>query len=220
MLSRIMWVIWRRFFVISNFKAHFTSNVDKNTSFDGYNRLGPRTNIFNSALGRHTYVVSGSIANTDLGSFVSIGPNCLIGGLGRHPVNWISTSPVFYSSIKQTLGTFVDHNYFDEHKRTSIGNNVWVGANVTILDGVTVHDGAVIAAGSVVTHNVASYTIVGGVPARRIRKRFNEEICTVLSDLPWWKLTDKELSDIAPQFRKEIISFEDLSDLKKLLENR
>ncbi len=53
-----------------------------------------------------------------------------------------------------------------------IENDVWVGANVTILKGVTIHTGSVIAAGSVVTKNVEPYSIVGGVPARLIKKRF------------------------------------------------
>ncbi|MEZ4994168.1 MAG: CatB-related O-acetyltransferase [Saprospiraceae bacterium] len=67
-----------------------------------------------------------------------------------------------------------------------IGNDVWIGYNATIMAGVSVGDGAIIATNATVTRNVAPYTIVGGNPAKEIRKRFSEDIIERLLQLKWW----------------------------------
>ena len=68
----------------------------------------------------------------------------------------------------------------------TIGNDVWIGYNATIMAGVTIGDGAIIATNATVTKNVEPYTIVGGNPAKEIRKRFSKEIITKLLELQWW----------------------------------
>ena len=77
-----------------------------------------------------------------------------------------------------------------------IGNDVWVGANVTILKGVSIGDGAVIAAGAVVTKDVEPYAIVGGVPAKFRKYRFDKEIVRKLLELQWWNYTLESLEGI------------------------
>jgi len=67
-----------------------------------------------------------------------------------------------------------------------VGNDVWIGYEAVILAGVSIGDGAVIGARSVVTRDVPPYTIVGGVPARPIRKRFDEDVIAALLELKWW----------------------------------
>ena len=67
-----------------------------------------------------------------------------------------------------------------------IGNDVWIGYEAVVMSGVTIGDGAIIAARAVVTKDVPPYTIVGGVPARRIRRRFDEETVSALQTLRWW----------------------------------
>jgi virginiamycin A acetyltransferase len=67
-----------------------------------------------------------------------------------------------------------------------IGNDVWIGYNATIMAGVTIGDGAIIATNATVVKDVGPYTIVGGNPAREIRKRFSEEMIETLLDLKWW----------------------------------
>ncbi len=68
-----------------------------------------------------------------------------------------------------------------------IGNDVWIGANVIILPGVTIGDGAILAAGAVVTKNVEPYAVVGGVPARIIKKRFDAETIECFLRIKWWE---------------------------------
>ena len=75
-----------------------------------------------------------------------------------------------------------------------LGNDVWVGYQAVILSGVTIGDGAIIGTRAVVTKDVPPYTIVGGVPAKPIRKRFSEETIAVLQDLRWWDWEEEKIA--------------------------
>nr|WP_305849016.1 CatB-related O-acetyltransferase [Shinella sp. HZN7] len=81
-------------------------------------------------------------------------------------------------------------------QRTLIGNDVWIGANAIILPGIAIGDGAIIAAGSVVSRDVPPYAIVGGVPARVIRYRFDETTIDRLMKIRWWRFSLEGLADI------------------------
>ena len=147
------------------------------------------------------------IVNSEIGAFCSIANNVKIGG-ARHPIEWVSTSPVFYSgrdSVRKKFATF-DR---DEDKHTVIGNDVWIGANAIIIQGVKIGNGAVIGAGSIVTKDVGDYEIVAGNPAHVIRKRFTDELINDLLQLRWWDYSDEILQDAAPYVRdpKTFIKF-------------
>ena len=75
-----------------------------------------------------------------------------------------------------------------------IGNDVWIGFEAVIMSGVTIGNGAIIAAGAVVTKDVEPYTIVGGVPAKPIRKRFSDSTITELERIKWWNKSDEWIS--------------------------
>lgn len=81
---------------------------------------------------------------------------------------------------------------------TVIGNDVWLGRNCTILPGVKIGNGAIVAACSVVTKDVAPYTVVGGNPARFLKKRFDDGTAALLEELRWWDLPPEELTEIIP----------------------
>jgi len=88
------------------------------------------------------------------------------------------------------------HNHTLPYKGdTIIGNDVWFGQNVTILPGIKVGDGAILGASAVITKDVEPYTIVGGNPAKVIRKRFAQETIDYLLELKWWDWDIKKISD-------------------------
>ena len=108
----------------------------------------------------------------------------------------------FYSLQKQSGFTFTDKALFEESNgRVKIGNDVWIGTRAIITDGVTIGDGAIVAAGAVVTKDVEPYTIVGGVPAKPIRKRFTDEQIAFLQDLNWWDRETEWLKNNSASFQ-------------------
>lgn len=141
----------------------------------------------NCSVSSYTYIGKNClIQNTNIGKFCSIANDVMI-GLGQHPLEHFSTSTLFYRR-KNTLNiSLVDNDLvFDEYKKITIGNDVWIGARVIIMDGVTIGDGAIIAANSVVTKDVPDYAVAGGVPAKIIKMRFTETKIEKLKQLKWW----------------------------------
>ena len=79
-----------------------------------------------------------------------------------------------------------------------IGNDVWIGADVTIMSGVTIGDGAVIANNSHVVKDVEAYSLVGGNPARLIKRRFTQEQINKLLQIKWWYWEDDKINKFTP----------------------
>lgn len=141
----------------------------------------------NTLIGDYTYVSNNSIIhNCTIGKFCSIGPNVVI-GFGEHPIQFLSTSPLFYASKEGMFGEqlFTENN-FEYRKPVDIGNDVWIGANVYIKNGVNIGDGAVIGAGAVVTKSIPPYAIAVGVPARILKYRFDDKTIDNLLSIKWW----------------------------------
>ena len=160
------------------------------------------------SLGDYSYISKNSnVNNCDIGKFCSIGPNFCC-GLGIHPINGISTSPMFYSTAKQNGITLCKEDKIKETARTHIGNDVFIGANVTVLDGVTIGDGAIIGAGAVVTKDIPPYAIAVGVPAEIKKYRFDVATIERLLQRKWW-------NDSADQLAKLEHSFWDVTQFLK-----
>lgn len=164
--------------------------------------------LVDGALGDFSYLAAGAqLGNTRVGKFCSIGPG-VKSGLGRHPTrDFVSTHPAFYSvGGRQANATLASQQLFNEHLPIEIGNDVWIGAHAVLVDGVKIGDGAIVAAGSVVVSDVEPYSIVGGVPAGEIRKRFATEQVATLRALAWWDWSEEKLRKHQPQF-SELASF-------------
>lgn len=177
----------------------------RDCKIDRTSKIGSGSNCIQMEMGKYSYMgEKNSVFNTKIGSFCSIASYCSIGG-GTHPFNLISTSPVFYGGRNIFRKNFSKDNSID-HKKVIIGNDVWIGESVFIKEGIIIGDGAIIGAHSVVTHNVPPYSIMAGVPARIIRKRFEKKVCEVMLNSEWWNWSDEELSKIKSY---EISSFID-----------
>ena len=153
-----------------------------------------RFNGVDALLGRHSYVGSNFAcpnAETKIGAFCSIAANVIICPT-QHPVGFLTTHPFSYLRDHKLAGQKRFAKYVHT-KPAVIGNDVWIGQNAVVMDGVKIGDGAVVAAGAVVTKDVPPYAIVGAVPAKVIKYRFDEETIGELLRLKWWELSDEEI---------------------------
>lgn len=157
-----------------------------NSYLSNYNVIFNNVLLIDTKLGEHSYVQrNSSIINSSVGRFCSIASNVTIGP-GIHKTDFVSTHPSFYLKNTPLVKIYSKKNLYPSSKRSIIGNDVWIGGNSIIIDGVEIGDGAIIAAGSVVTKNVAPYSIVGGVPAKLIKLRFDKKTISQLIELKWW----------------------------------
>lgn len=171
------------------------STLDRNTKVEA------GSTVVNTTMGKYSYCgYDCKIINCDIGAYCSIADGVIIGG-AQHPMQWVSTSPVFYKD-RDSLGK--KFATFDRPpvKRTVIGNDVWIGDRATIKSGVTVGDGAVIGMGSIVTKDIGCYEIWAGNPARKIRDRMPEEVKEELEHLRWWEFDDSRMEELAPSIRE------------------
>lgn len=171
------------------------------SQFEGNNRVG-RATFFEGSLGFGSYISDNcKISNVKIGKFCSIASEVKI-AVGKHPTkDFVSTHPAFFSTKRQAGFTYVDKPSFEEDSnRTIIGNDVWIGYGATIISGVKIGDGAVIAAGAVVAKDVKPYSVVGGVPAKEIKKRFTDDEIEFLLKLKWWDKPQEWIKENAAKF--------------------
>lgn len=168
------------------YMAHLT-----NCKFGIYNSIQSGAVLCNVVLGDFSYVAKNSkLTNVDIGKFSSIGPDVSM-GLGIHPSGgFISSHPVFFSPVNESGLSFVSNSIFEEYKTIKVGNDVWIGAGAIVLDGLNIENGAIIGAGAVVTKDVPAYAVVGGVPAKILRYRFEPAEIEYLLQFKWW---DREI---------------------------
>lgn len=142
----------------------------------------------------------GHISSVRIGRYCSIAAGCYI-GLQQHPTNFLSTCARQYFGDCCEWDSFsgsVALRPFQANHAGSviIGNDVWIGSNALVMGGITIGDGAIIAAGAVVTKDVPPYAIVGGIPAKVIRYRFDEPTIRELQELKWWDYNLADLGDV------------------------
>lgn len=165
------------------------------------------TRIEYAVLGDYSYLGENcEVADAVIGKFTAIANSVRIGApnhpMGRPSQHRFTYVPEYYEATASR-----DRDFFADRRgdRVIVGNDVWIGHAAILLPGVTVGDGAVIAAGTVVSRDVAPYTIVGGVPARPIRKRFDESIAESLRRIAWWDWPEDLIFARLSDFRSEAI---------------
>lgn len=187
-------------------KFEFASKAPLNTRFEGRNKLSHHS-YFSGELGFASYIGAHSVVSGKIGRFCSIAEDVTF--LGKtHPVcQYVSTHPCFYSQKRQSGFTYATQQLFDEVPKldgskysVEVGNDVYIGYGATIIGPCRIGNGAVVAAGAVVTKNVPDFAIVGGVPAKVIGYRFNEEQISFLEEVQWWNQSQQWLKKNASYF--------------------
>ena len=159
----------------------------------------PRTNDFqtvylntvikNPAIMVGDYTIYNDFVNDPV-LFEKNSANHTLGSLSNY------TFPIFFEEWNLDKGDVT--SAWDNKGDIVIGNDVWIGYEAVIMAGVHIGDGAVIASRAVVTKDVPPYTIVGGTPAKEIRKRFDENTIVQLQKLQWWDWSIEKISECIP----------------------
>lgn len=181
---------------------HETASVQA-SELGRYTEISERCRISETTLGDYSYIMQdGAVWCARIGKFANIAASVRINAT-NHPT-WRPTLHHFtYRSAEYWDDAGADEAFFDWRRSNlvTIGHDVWIGHGATILPGVTVGDGAVIGAGAVVSKDVVPYTIVGGVPARKIRDRFDSRTAERLQMLAWWDWDHAKLRAALDDFR-------------------
>ena len=185
----------------------------KESQFGRFVQLADNVNVFHCSIGDYSYLERGcAAAYAQIGKFCSIAGGTYI-GLGVHPSrDVVSTHPAFYSTGRGLAQSFADRDYLEEYAPCNLGNDVWIGTAAVIRGGMTIGDGAIVGAGAVVTKDVPPYAIVGGVPAKLIRYRFEPQVIEFLVKFKWWDRDDKWL-------RANFKKFHNVNDFVSSLRN-
>ena len=176
----------------------------KDARLGAYCEVGARTILLEVEMGDYSYVVNDAqITYTTIGKFCSIAAMTRINP-GNHPMHRATQAHFTYRASAYFEGESDDAEFFEWRRghHVHIGHDVWIGHGAILLPGRSVGTGAVIAAGAIVTKDVPPYTIVGGNPARAIKRRFPEAICDRLVELAWWDWDHEMLRQALPDFRK------------------
>lgn len=189
----LRFVIWqwratRKLSVIRSFHVSLRAQVGKNVIIE--------KSVFldnTSSIGDYTYINPySSVENATIGKFCSIARGVMIGP-ADHDYSNISTHPFWYQPF-YGFDIKADNSQNQEDKKTMIYDDVWIGCNVVIRRGVTIQRGAVIGAGSLVTKDVGPYEIWGGIPAKKIKQRFDNETIEKLITLNWCDLPKNKIN--------------------------
>ena len=172
-------------------------------------RIGSHCNIQRGGVKSFSYMGDYcELPQVEIGKFCSIAAHVTLAA-GNHPMNYVSTSPYTYSTIrnsftKKQLYT-QEFFYTDENHEylCKIGNDVWIGTGATLVCGskaLNIGDGAVIAAGSVVTKDVPPYAVVAGCPAKILRYRFSDETIAEMEKEKWWDKDEDWICESVEKF--------------------
>lgn len=182
--------------------------------------INRRNYIYRSSVGNFSYTGIGTMLRScSIGNFCSLSWNVSIGG-GDHEYDHVTTSPLWRfrmmdGDVSHAENQALQKRFVDQPDCV-IGHDVWIATNVVILRGVSIGNGAVIGAGAVVTKDVEPYSIVVGVPARTVKKRFSESVIAQLEALQWWNWPVEKIRENLGEIFSSSVTDELLSRLKNI----
>jgi virginiamycin A acetyltransferase len=159
-----------------------------------------------------------------IGRYCSIAAGVTILG-PEHPTNWAAVSDMAYIHnegvvwARRDAGVPVDPPCRFDARRTmpTIGNDVWIGQDVRLKRGVSIGDGAIVGACALVTKDVPPYAIVGGVPAKLIRYRFDERLIERFQKVRWWNCFEPDFRNFGYDDPERFLdTFEDAIERGKI----
>ena len=191
-----------------------SANLDRKVLLEDYCRIFEHSS-FHGCMGYGSYISSNCRIEASIGRFCSIGPN-VVSNPGTHAYKepYATTSPLFFSKnmngatfAKKQM--FEEYTFVDKERQLSfqVGNDCWIGESAFIVGGVKIADGAVVLAHAVVTKDVPAYAIVGGVPAKVVGYRYDEETINFLLKVQWW-------NNSTEWFKKHWMLLNDIEQLK------
>ena len=178
--------------------------IDDKTKIGIYSDIGDRCNFRESTIGDYA-VCRGEnqIWYSEIGKFSSIAYGARINAVNHPTFIRIAQHRFTYRGKQYDFSEENDPTITELRKQNKviIGNDVWIGHNAIIMPGVHIGNGAVIGSGAVVTHDVAPYSVVVGVPARPIKKRFSDEIIEKIEKSEWWNWSHEIIKERYDDFK-------------------
>lgn len=173
-----------------------------NSELGAWTEFHPHTRMHESTIGDFTYLMERVQTDyTTIGKFGNIAAAVRLGPT-NHPIHRPTAHHFTYRAEQYDLGEDDDTVFeWRADQPVTLGHDVWVGHGALVLPGVTVGNGAVIGAGAVVTEDVEPYTVVAGVPAEPIRRRFSEAVANRIEATEWWHWDHDTLASRLDAFR-------------------
>ncbi|MBI1354626.1 MAG: chloramphenicol acetyltransferase [Acidobacteria bacterium] len=181
-----------------------SAEIGPDVTLGAWTAVGARTHLAEMSMGDYSYIVNdSSVIYAEIGKFCSIASQVRLNP-GNHPMDRAAMHHFSYRCASYQLADADDAEFFEWRRRhrVTLGHDVWIGHGATVMPGVSIGTGAAVGSGAVVTKDVAPFEIVGGVPARRIRMRFDEALAADLLALAWWDWPRELLRERLADFQR------------------